>query len=90
MTIPPAYSKRLTHTYNEEYFSYDLEDYNGVIANVENYCYIHMEPSSFSMSISDTFTDFLLGVNNGYLVRKRAKRAELAINSFEKEVIKDE
>ena len=49
-----------------------------------------MEPSSFSMSISDTFTDFLLGVNNGYLVRKRAKRSELAINSFEKEVIKDE
>ena len=89
MVIPAEYSKRLVHTYSrglEDHYKMQLTDYNGVTAEVEEYSYIHLEPTSFSLSFAEEFYQFLVGIENGYIMRKREKRTELCINELEKEI----
>lgn len=80
MLIPAKYSRRLTHTYKEDYYTCILTDYTGKPAKVEEYCYIHLEPSEFRLSFAQEFIDFLRGVENGIARDHWAKREELAIN----------
>lgn len=82
MLIPAEYSKRLTHTYSNEHYKCQLTDYNGVTDTVEEFGYIHLEKSTFSMSFAEEFYQFLVGIDNGIIMKKRAVREELAINNF--------
>ena len=86
MVIPPEYSRRLTHTYSNEHYKYQLTDYNGVTEEVEEYGYIHLEKSSFSMSFAEEFYQFLVGIENGIIMKKRETREELLINRFFQEI----
>lgn len=86
MIIPKEYSRRLTHTYMNEHYKCQLTDYNGVTSTVEEYGYIHLEPSSFSMSFAEEFFQFLVGIDNGIIMKKREQRDELIINKFFEEI----
>lgn len=86
MTIPKEYSRRLTHTYIQEYYSCILTDYTGKPAKVEEYCYIHLEPSEFTMNFAAEFIQFIEGINNGISADTRAKRPEFQINEFNAEI----
>lgn len=84
MTIPKEYSSRTTHAYIEEYYSLQLEDYLHNVATVEEFCYIHLEKSEFTLGLSEDFIHFLLGVDSNVLVTERTKRDELAVNAFQR------
>lgn len=85
MFIPKEYSKRLTHTYIEDYFRMNIRDYCDIAKMVEEYCYIHLEPSDFKLSLAEEFIKFLKGEGTAV---KRVTRSELAINMFQKELLK--
>lgn len=87
MEIPASYSKRLTHTYIDNApYRCELEDYNHVKAVVSEYCYIHLEPSSFSMKLSDEFIEYLLGVDDEETFGDRSTRPELQVVRLQREV----
>ena len=59
MKIPSDYSGRLTLTYFDEKASGVVTDYLGNTCEYEELSYIHMEPSEYDMSMSDTFVYFI-------------------------------
>ncbi len=59
MVIPPEYSGRLTLTYIDEPISGYVTDYLGNTAYYEELTSIHMEPSEYTMSMSDTYRIFM-------------------------------
>lgn len=59
MKIPSDYSGRLTLTYFDEKASGEVTDYLGNTCEYEELSYIHMEPSEYDMSMSDTFVYFI-------------------------------
>ena len=82
MVIPPEYSKRLVHTYIPDYYTMELTDYTGKVSTVEEFCYIHLEPTSFSLSFTHDFIVFLLDIDCDYICERRSKRLELMINEW--------
>ena len=87
MEIPETYSKRLVHTYiDSEPYRCELEDYMHNKAVVSEYSYIHMEPTTFSMTLSDEFIEFLLGIDDEEAPSQRSVRPELQIIRLQKEV----
>lgn len=67
--VPSEYSGRLTHTYCDYEVSGVIEDYRGVKGSYEELSFIHMEPSEYDLTISDTydmFLDMLLGEEEIY------------------------
>ena len=59
MFIPPEYSGRLTLYYIDEPISGYVTDYLGNTAYYEELTSIHMEPSEYTMSMSDTYRIFM-------------------------------
>lgn len=59
MLIPSEYSGRLTLTYIDEPISGYVTDYLGNTAYYEELTSIHMEPSEYNMSMSDTYRIFM-------------------------------
>ena len=63
----------------------NIRDYCDIAKMVEEYCYIHLEPSDFKLSLAEEFIKFLKGEGTAV---KRVTRSELAINMFQKELLK--
>lgn len=59
MSIPCGSSGRLTHTYCDYPCSGSLVDYMGTVSDYNEQSFIHMEESSYEMTISDAYSDFL-------------------------------
>lgn len=59
MHIPPDYSGRLTLTYIDEHIQGVVTDYLGNPAPYDELTSIHMEPSEYTMSMSDTYRMFM-------------------------------
>lgn len=59
MAIPSDSSGRLTHTYCDYPCSGSLVDYMGTVGEYHEKSFIHMEESSYEMTISDAYDDFL-------------------------------
>lgn len=59
LCVPPEHSGRLTHTYCDSPCEGNIVDYLGNSTSYHEESYIHMEPSSYDMSISDVYDDFL-------------------------------
>ena len=59
MAIPSDSSGRLTHTYCDYPCSGSLVDYMGTVGEYHEKSFIHMEESSYEMTISDAYEDFL-------------------------------
>ena len=59
MAIPCGSSGRLTHTYCDYPCSGSLVDYTGIKSEYHERSFIHMEESSYEMTISDAYDEFL-------------------------------
>lgn len=59
--FPEGYSGRNVHTYKglEDEFTCNLVDYNGVSAEVQEYTYIHMEETSYTLGLYSKFSEYL-------------------------------
>lgn len=68
MYIPKEHTGKMTHTYIDEYQSYDITDYLGQKAHVESYSSIHLENCDFTLSLSDKYVDFIKSYVKGYMV----------------------
>ena len=62
LLIPAEYTGKMTHTYIDEPFSVDLTDYTGITQTVSERSCVHLEPAEYSLSLSDAYIDYLMGV----------------------------
>ena len=46
---------KLTHTYIDEHYTYELVDYLGNKDNVEEYSYVHLEPCEYRMDLETKY-----------------------------------
>lgn len=62
MKIPKEYTGKLTHTYIDEPFSIIVEDYKGIKCAVHEKSCIHLEPTSFKLTLAEAYSKYLKGV----------------------------
>lgn len=66
MFVPAGETGKNTHTYIDEEFIGNITDYQGVTHETTSLSSVHLEPTSFKMTISETFAEFLANmVTNG-------------------------
>lgn len=64
--VPAGETGKNTHTYIDEEFIGNITDYQGVTHETTSLSSVHLEPTSFKMTISETFAEFLANmVTNG-------------------------
>lgn len=61
LEIPGEYSGKLVHAYIDDEFSVELTDYNGDTAVVNELSAVNLSQSSYKLSLSDDYINFLLG-----------------------------
>ncbi len=57
--VPAGETGKNTHTYIDDEFVGNITDYQGDTCEVHSLSSVHLEPTSFKMTISETFADFL-------------------------------
>lgn len=57
--VPAGETGKNTHTYIDDEFIGNITDYQGVTHETESLSSVHLEPTSFKMTISKTFAEFL-------------------------------
>lgn len=62
MRIPSKYTGKLTHTYIDEPFSIQVEDFQGNLMTVHEQSCIHLEPTEFRMTRAEAYSKFLKGI----------------------------
>lgn len=85
MLIPAEYSRKLTHTYCDGYFSEIVTDYNQVQCRVEEYSFINLEKQDYNMSLSEEYVNYLLGIMCAEDKIEASVRPELRINKLQVE-----
>ena len=63
MHIPAEYANKLTHTYVDKNFSAIMKDYLANTDYVSEESYVHLEPQDFTMSFSEVFLNYLMGID---------------------------
>lgn len=64
--VPAGETGKNTHTYIDDRFIGNVTDYQGLTREIESLSSVHLEPTSFKMTISKTFAEFLADmVSNG-------------------------
>lgn len=64
LVIPKEYSKRLSLTYIDDETEGDIVDCNGVPYHYHELSSVHMEPTDYTLSMSEQFIQYLLGVRD--------------------------
>lgn len=59
LEVPSEYSGRLTHTYFDTECQGYVKDYLGVTGQYHELSYIHMEPSDYKLTLSESYKSFL-------------------------------
>ena len=67
LTVPAEKSGRLTHTYSDETAHNLITDYLGNTCEMKQEGYIHLEPSSYVLTVSDEYTNFVQKAAEGRL-----------------------
>ena len=67
MKIPADYSGRTTHTYLDSNYSGIVTDYQGVSCEYKTLSGIHLEKTTFEISISEKYEDFLREFEKGII-----------------------
>lgn len=62
LEIPAEFTGKLTHTYIDNECSGDIVDYMGNCGHFHELSYIHLEPASYVMSLTEQYIQFLKGV----------------------------
>lgn len=60
--IPGEHTGKSIHSYNDNEFSSQLEDYLGNVAIVHEYSSIHLSPAEYSLSMDEDYINLLKGV----------------------------
>lgn len=66
--IPADKTGKMTHTYIDDDFKYEVVDYLGNVKLTAQKSSIHLESCDFTLSISKQYRDFLEKLKNGYLL----------------------
>lgn len=69
LKIPKENTGKNTHTYIDEEITETIIDYKGKKEVVTSFSGVHLEPASFSLSISDYFVKFYTMLQNGYTIK---------------------
>lgn len=69
LTIPKENTGKNTHTYIDEPITETIVDYKGLEKTVTSLSGVHLEPTSFSLSLSDYFVKFYTMLQNGYVIK---------------------
>lgn len=64
MYIPSNYTGKQTHTYIDDEISGEITDYNGIKNTYHEYSFIHLEETSFNLSLSENYLEYLNGFRN--------------------------
>ena len=64
LVIPKEYSKRLSLTYIDDETNGNVVDCNGVPYHYHELSSIHMEPTDYTLSMSEQFIQYLMGVRD--------------------------
>lgn len=64
LKVPSDYSGRLTHTYFDDECQGYVKDYLGNIGQYHELSYIHMEPSDYELTLSESYKSFLTSIKN--------------------------
>ena len=67
LTVPAERSGRLTHTYSEGTAHNLITDYLGNTCEMKQVGFIHLEPSSYVLTVSDEYTNFVQKAAEGRL-----------------------
>lgn len=75
LIFPSSYGKegknasgKLCHTYVDKYVSGNVADYLGNVGHYEEYSFVYLEPTEYSLSLDVAFKNYLLGLS-GYFCR---------------------
>lgn len=60
--VPAGETGKNTHTYIDEEFVGNITDYQGVSHETESLSSVHLEPTSFKLTMSETFAEFLFNM----------------------------
>ena len=67
LTIPAKETGKNTHTYIDSEHNISITDYKGVNADITTLSGIHLEETSFTLSISERYLQFIDDLKSGYL-----------------------
>lgn len=62
--VPGEHTGKQLHTYNDNEFSSQLDDYLGTRAIVHEYSSIHLSPAEYSLSLASEYIDLLKGIHS--------------------------
>ena len=69
LKIPKENTGKNTHTYIDNEITEMITDYQGNVENITSLSGVHLEPTGFSLSISDYFVKFYTMLQNGYTIK---------------------
>ena len=69
MHIPAEKTGKMTHTYVDQEFKFQVTDYLGKTTTVETLSGIHLEPCDFTLSLSNNYISFMQKIGEGYTFR---------------------
>lgn len=69
LKIPKENTGKNTHTYIDDKITETIIDYQGKEEVITSMSGVHLEPTSFSLSISDYFVKFYTMLQNGYTIK---------------------
>ena len=69
LKIPKENTGKNTHTYIDDEITETIVDYQGKEEVITSFSGVHLEPTSFSLSISDYFVKFYTMLQNGYTIK---------------------
>ena len=64
LTIPAEFTGKQILTYVDNAKVFDVTDYLGNTVRCEEFSYIHMEPSSYTFSLAESYRRFLAGIED--------------------------
>lgn len=69
MHIPAEKTGKMTHTYVDQEFKFQVTDYLSKTTTVETLSGIHLEPCDFTLSLSSNYISFMQKIGEGYTFR---------------------
>lgn len=67
LEVPKEYTGKNTHTYIDDEKEYTITDYQGTTETIKSLSGVHLEETSFNLTLSDFYIKFYKMLQNGYL-----------------------
>ena len=66
MYIPSEHTSKLTHSYDDNERTETITDYTGTTKQVNSKSFIHLEPTEFTLNITDVYIKMYKNAQRGY------------------------